>query len=68
MKEIHNSNLPVITGICDRNISRARRHLRKTEIQKFEYLKKKNEYLKNEKSDLHEIKSIFHNYLRAIIW
>ena len=33
----------------------------KTKIQKCEYLK-------NEKSFLEEIKSIFHNYLRAIIW
>ena len=33
----------------------------KTEIQKFEYLK-------NEKSHLDKIKSIFHNYSRAIIW
>ena len=32
-----------------------------TKIQKIEYLE-------NEKSFLHEIKSIFHNYLRAIIW
>ena len=31
------------------------------EIQKFEYLEK-------EKSLLDEIKSIFHNYLRVIIW
>ena len=33
----------------------------KTEIQK-------SEYLENENSFLDEIKSIFHNYLRAIIW
>ena len=33
----------------------------KTGIQKFEYLK-------NEKNFLDEIKSILHNYLRAIIW
>ena len=33
----------------------------KTEIQKFEYLE-------IEKSFLDEIKSIFHNYLRVIIW
>ena len=33
----------------------------KTEIQKFECLE-------NEKSFLDEIKSIFHNYLRAITW
>ena len=33
----------------------------KTEIQKLEYLEK-------EKSFLDEIKSIYHNYLRAIIW
>ena len=33
----------------------------KTEIQKLECLKK-------EKSFLDEIKSIFHNYLSAIIW
>ena len=33
----------------------------KTEIQKFEYLE-------NKKSFLDEAKSIFHNYLRAIIW
>ena len=32
----------------------------KLEIQKFEYLE-------NEKSFLDEVKSIFHNYLRAII-
>ena len=32
----------------------------KTEIQKFEYIK-------NEKSFTDEIKSVFHNYLRAII-
>ena len=31
------------------------------EIEKFEYLE-------NEESFLDEIKSIFHNYLRAIIW
>ena len=31
------------------------------QIQKFEYLE-------NEQSFLHEIKSNFHNYLRAIIW
>ena len=34
---------------------------RKLEIQKFEYLD-------NEKSFLDEIKNIFRNYLRAIIW
>ena len=28
----------------------------------------KTEYLNNEKSFLDEIKSIFHNYVRAIIW
>ena len=33
----------------------------KKEIQKYEYLN-------NEKSFLGEIKSIFHDYLRAIIW
>ena len=33
----------------------------KMEIQKFEYLE-------NERSFLEEIKSIFHNYLRTIIW
>ena len=33
----------------------------KKEIQKFEYLK-------NENSFLNKIKSIFHNYLSAIIW
>ena len=33
----------------------------KTEIQKLEYLEK-------EKSFLDEIKSIYHNYLRGIIW
>ena len=33
----------------------------KTGIQKFEYLA-------NEKNFLDEIKSILHNYLRAIIW
>ena len=33
----------------------------KTEIQKFEYFD-------NEKSFLDEIKSIFCNYLRAVIW
>ena len=33
----------------------------KTGIQKFEYLE-------NEKNFLDEIKSILHNYLRAIIW
>ena len=33
----------------------------KMKIQKFEYLE-------NEKSFLDEIKSIFRNYLRAIIW
>ena len=33
----------------------------KKEIEKFEYLE-------NEESFLDEIKSIFHNYLRAIIW
>ena len=32
-----------------------------TEIQKFEYLE-------NEESFLDEIKSIFHSYLKAIIW
>ena len=34
---------------------------RKTEIQKFEYFA-------NEKSFLDEIKSIFRNYLRTVIW
>ena len=34
---------------------------RKMEIQKFEYLE-------NENGFLDEIKSIFHNYLKAIIW
>ena len=34
---------------------------RKSEIQKFEYID-------NEKSFSDEIKSIFRNYLRAIIW
>ena len=29
---------------------------------------KKNEYLKKENSFLDEVKSIFHNYFRAIIW
>ena len=33
----------------------------KTEIRK-------SEYLENEKRFLDEIKSIFHNYFRAIIW
>ena len=33
----------------------------KTAIQKFEYLE-------NKKSFLDKIKTIFHNYLRAIIW
>ena len=33
----------------------------KTEIQKFEYLD-------NEKSFLDEVKSIFPNYLRSVIW
>ena len=33
----------------------------KTEIQKFEYLE-------NEESFLDERKSIFHSYLKAIIW
>ena len=33
----------------------------KTGIQKFEYLE-------NEKNFLDEIKSILHNYLRAVIW
>ena len=28
----------------------------------------KFEYLDNEKSFLHDIKSIFHNFLKAIIW
>ena len=34
---------------------------RKTEIEKFEYLK-------NERNFLDEIKNIFHSFLRAIIW
>ena len=33
----------------------------KTEMQRFEYVE-------NEKSFLNETKSIFHNYLRAIVW
>ena len=37
---------------------------RKKERQKIE----KREYLKNENNFLDEIKSIFHNYIRAIIW
>ena len=34
---------------------------RKSEIQKFEYLE-------NKKNFLDEVKSIFHNYLKAIIY
>ena len=33
----------------------------KTEIQKFEYLENGNRFLV-------EMKSFFHNYLRAVIW
>ena len=34
---------------------------REVEIQKFEYLENGNSFL-------NEIKSIFHNYVKAIIW
>ena len=47
------------TSICPFEFGKCGKEVEK--IQKFEYLK-------NEKSFLDEIKNIFHNFWRAIIW